>query len=263
MTVYLAALDETQNLKGDFAMGGWVAPEDDWNGYFVPAWDERVLGGRMPYLHMSDIWDPEWRDQHGITGSEAYWAVEEAATVLRTTGSLYPITSGMRLHDFRTLFADPLERLDSGDWEIVKDPDYLCYIALATLVLRYVYETLPDATRVNFLIEASEKTTESVRGFHGHLEHMLESRPGALALLGGLESAGKKSVPLQAADTLCWYVQRAQAGRLNKAEWRRFWMITHRQGHRHTHTPEDLTGLSEHLQAGVLARRGPNAGTPS
>lgn len=57
MTVYLAVMDETQNGKGDFTLGGFVGPDSDWREHFMPAWDERVLGGkvRIPYLHMTDI----------------------------------------------------------------------------------------------------------------------------------------------------------------------------------------------------------------
>jgi len=46
MTVYLAALDETQNKNGDFVMGGWVARQHDWDTYFIPAWYDRVLKPR-------------------------------------------------------------------------------------------------------------------------------------------------------------------------------------------------------------------------
>src|SRR5262249_28766504 len=114
MTVYLAALDESQNKAGDYTMGGWVGREDDWDNHFIPAWRDRILlprKNRIPYLHMADIWSADWQEEHGITGSDAYWAVEEAATVIGSTGCLYPITSGMKLVDFENSFALPLEKI--------------------------------------------------------------------------------------------------------------------------------------------------------
>src|SRR5207244_3163650 len=102
-----AALDETRNKKGDFAMGGWLAPQDDWRKDFIPAWRDRVLRGqgRIPYLHMAEIWGEEFQDKHGLTGSNAYWCVEEAITLLMNMGSFFPITSSLRDAEFQMLLA--------------------------------------------------------------------------------------------------------------------------------------------------------------
>jgi hypothetical protein len=256
VTVLLAALDEAKNTKGDFILGGWVGPQDDWKNYFIPAWKERVLAGppRIPYLHMSEIWGEDWQDRYKMTGSDAFWRVEEAATVLRTTGSLYPITAGIRVDQFQSILVQPLKRVGRFG-ELVEQPDYLCYIAYSLLVLQYVNQMFPQATKVNILVERSDATTRRIKGFHRHLHHFLGAFPHLLKLRGSLKASGKRSIPLQAADTLCWYEQRGLSGRGTRAERRRAWMIGSRQGYRHMHTPEFLKDLSDHLQAGMLARR--------
>jgi len=161
----------------------------------------------------------------------------------------------MRLTDFEDVFAGPLEKIAGGGWEITRSPDYLCYIALATLSIRYVFETFPDATRVDFLVERSEKTTENVREFHDYLRDMLGIHE-SVKLIGDIAAEGKASIPLQAADTLCWYGQRAKAGLLKRRdEQRRFWMIAKRQGYPHVHTSADLRELSQHLQARAIEEK--------
>jgi hypothetical protein len=258
VTVYIAAIDETQNAIGDFLLGGYVAPEDDWDRHFVPAWKERVLGGKrpIPYLHMREIWTEDWQRKHGISGSDAYWAVEEAATVIMTMGCLAPVTCGVGVSDWKTILADPIKKMGGSHWEIVRDPDYLCFIGFSILIVGYIHDRFPDATKIHFLIEESEKTTGTMKGFHQHVSDFLETRLDLLPLVGELRTGGKESVPLQAADTLCWYAQRQKAGLLKKqAERRRFWMISNRTGIPHLTTPAFLSGLAEHLLDGMRRRR--------
>src|SRR5712691_4676877 len=217
MTVFLAAFDETQNAPGDFTLGGFVAPENDWKNHFEPAWRERVLATRekrpIPYLHMREIWTSEWQEEHDISGSDAYTCVEEAVSVIRSTGSLYPVTVGVGVPDFRTILAAPLQRM-GANWEILEDPDYFCYIGFVIFVLARIHLVIPEATRVNFLIEHSEKTTENIKGFHEQMQEVLAGHPEWLTLFGDLDVGGKSSIPLQAADVFCWHRQRFEAGLL-------------------------------------------------
>jgi hypothetical protein len=256
MTVFLAALDETRSKEGDFTLGGWVAAEDDWTRYFEPAWTDRVLNGQVPipYLHMSEIWNAKWQEKHGLKGRDAYWTVEEAVTVIYGMGSLYPITAGVSDREFQTILVEPLRKI-GGFGEILEEPDYLCYVAFANIVLRYVYEVFPHATRVDFLAEESQRTSGKMSHFHSHLLETLEPFPEVHHLIGTMTPKGKLSIPLQAADTLCWFVQRAQAGPLSRADRRRFIMMTRRPGYPYQHSVEDLQELSNRLEAGMLKRR--------
>ena len=249
-------MDETQNWQGDFTVGGFVGPEHDWKRHFEPAWDERVLDGkvRIPYFHMTDIRSFGWRTANGITGVDAESRTDEAINVIRSMGSIYPLSSGMKISEFKSIFADPLIKLGGGRWEIVKDPDYLCFIAFATLAVRYAHEMLPDCTRVDFLVEHSQKSTENVKGFHHHLVSTFKPIPYASRLLGGISSGNKTSIPLQAADVLCWYVQRKEANNLKGIDERRFWKLVKHHGYSHATTKPFLIQLSAHLQAGMRKR---------
>jgi hypothetical protein len=257
VTIYLAALDETQNSKGDFTLGGFIAPTVDWAKWFQPAWQERVLDGppSIPYLHMSEAWGEDWQTKYGVSGNQVYERIEEAARVIRSMGSLYPMTSAMIVSDFEKEFAGPLKKLNSGEWEIVKDPDYLCFIAVSLLSLQYVQQTCPDATRLDLLIEESEKTSANMELFHQHLDDVVAQFPELAAIRGTLSVGQKESIPLQAADTLLWHVQRANAGRLTRPELRRFARIANRHGYVHRHMVVDLNDLREGLTEGIIARQ--------
>ena len=256
VSVYLAAFDETQDSAGHFTLGGFVGPETDWHKYFEPAWEERVLTGppRIPYLHMTDIRDEDWRMQHNISALDASRRTDEAVRVLVSMGSLYPITASIDVSEFRTLLSEPLKKM-GGFGNIARHPDYLAFIAFAIFTLRYVNEVICDATRVNFLAEESQKTTKALRGFHGHLNDTMARFPGIDRIFGSFGSDGKNSIPLQAADVFCWHLQRADVGRLHPIDRARFWKLVRRRGYRFINTAEDVRELSDDLQNEALKRR--------
>jgi hypothetical protein len=255
VSVYIVAFDETQSSEGHFTLGGWLGPEEDWKKYFEPAWDERVLAGppRIPYLHQTDIRNEEWRNEHGLSGDEAFQRVDEAVRVIDSMGSLYPITASMHAKDFRDHFGDRLKKV-GGFGEIATEPDYLSYIAFVPSVLHWAGTLLPDATRVNFLAERSQKTTKVMRLFHEGLREALLPRIDFPQLLGTFDSAGKESIPVQAADLFGWLHQRADAGRLHSLDARRLFRITRRRGFPFTVTGVELKDLAEHLEREMKKR---------
>jgi hypothetical protein len=208
---------------------------------------------------MTEIWGEEFQDEHGITGSDAFWCVEEAVTLLMNMGSFLPITSIIRDAEFQTLLVEPLKAM-GGFGEIVEEPDYLCYLALAAGIVPVVQRTMPHVTKINFLVERHRKTSPIIERFHAHLQDVFEKRPELLRLLGTFKVRGKRCIPVQAADALCWYSQRRLAGNLNRIQWRQMGMMTSRPGVLHRHKPEALRELAEHLQATKLKRRA--AGLP-
>ena len=84
MTVFIAAGDEADDpaQAGTFLYGAFVAPLWDWQDWFSPAWEERVLNQHppIPYLHMTEIRSSRWRMKHGITQSQSERRVDEAVT---------------------------------------------------------------------------------------------------------------------------------------------------------------------------------------
>ena len=62
------------------------------------AWQERVLDAepKIPFLHITDIRDPDWCKEHGMTWDQAQDRMDEAALVINRMGSLYPITTNTK-----------------------------------------------------------------------------------------------------------------------------------------------------------------------
>jgi hypothetical protein len=98
MAVFIAFSDECHSKKsGNFYYSGLVAPESDWLNYFSPAWQERVLDGppKIPHLHTTDIRNSLGREKYGLTALEADRCIDEAISIISTTGSIFPITIGV------------------------------------------------------------------------------------------------------------------------------------------------------------------------
>lgn len=95
VAVFVSASDESDggNHRSKFWHGGWVAPEADWFNCFAPAWQERVLDAKpkIPFMHMTEIRDPGWRKEHGISWDEAQTKMDEAAILIDQMASLYPV----------------------------------------------------------------------------------------------------------------------------------------------------------------------------
>ena len=99
MAVFASASDESDggHHRSTFWHGGWVAPVTDWSLYFAPAWQERVLDAKpaIPFLHMTDIRNPKWRKEHGVSWLQAQDKMDEAAILIDQIGTLYPMTTSM------------------------------------------------------------------------------------------------------------------------------------------------------------------------
>ena len=104
MAVFVAASDESGGSThlSDFQCTGWLAPENDWLRFFGPAWQEHVLDGppKIPYLHVTEMRSRAWREKHGLTRRDAENRLDEAAGVIASTGSLYPLTVKISGHYF-------------------------------------------------------------------------------------------------------------------------------------------------------------------
>lgn len=258
MTVFLAASDESSGAtetSGAFVAGGFVAPESTWDNVLSPAWRERVLEGppSIPFLHMTDVRKPRWRDKYQIQEWEADARVEEAVRVIRSTGRLHPVTSQVD----SAAFARTLARIDiqgvTGNEERF-ERDYICFLLFAMHVLNNVVLTYPDTTRVDFVAEHSSSSKERM------LRKLFADLPGELVriglgraapVVGHLRFRGKDDIPLQAADLVCWHERRLLAyGRngLDSATRRRYARISRMIGFRHRWSDEALEVMAGNLE---------------
>jgi hypothetical protein len=208
MPTYLCAIDETstQNPRTWSAIGGFVAPTNDWTDFFEPAWRDRVLAGppRLDHFHATDLgnlkpWDASAR-------------VSEGVKIVSSLGSIRLLTSELREHDYEQGVRGKLRR---GKYNKplanVRDPDILGFIAIAALAAESAATAdLRDAVKVDFLIEANGKVTRKIQDAFDSLPDTLAriGRQHVLPHVGKLDLGGKNDIPLQAADLLLWHLQR-------------------------------------------------------
>lgn len=238
MAVFVSASDESDSghHRSRFWHCGWVAPLTEWTDYFVPAWQERVLDAkpRIPFLHMTDIRDPGWRNEHGITWQEAQDKMDEAAIVIDQMGSLYPLA----VHTDAGVFLDAhgkkkvMEGLTGSKKPMRFLVDHYSFHAYVYLVLHYIRAAHPDAEKVDFIVERKDGVFEKLKQFHEEFGNSLRQlgHPELAQYLGELSPAGKDRVPVQAADMLAWHASRGLFNQLHGRDQMRANTIFHRRG---------------------------------
>jgi len=255
MAVFVAGLDESagKNQKAMFLFGGWIAPEDDWSRFFAQAWQEQVLDGppRIPYLHMTEIRSPKWREQYGISRLQAEDRIDNAIHLLDVMGSLYPIGIRVDASFLRDRFSEikvkPLRRKATPRRF---EPEYICFLAYSWVVLNYLNIFHPEAEKVDFIVERNGATTRHIQDFHETLGQALEAQgnPPLASLVGEMIPGGKDRVPLQAADVLCWHTARAQNPEsMALSDARRYIVFARRKGTYEEVNNEQLAQMAEAL----------------
>jgi hypothetical protein len=248
MAVFLSASDESDggHHRSDFWHGGWIGPETDWFNYFAPAWQERVLDAtpKIPYLHMTEIRDHDWRQEHGVSWLQAQDKMDEAAILLDQMGSLYPITIRANAGAFLDAHGTKKVFKNEGD----KKPsrfliDHYSFNAYIFAVLSYIHIRHPDAEKVDFMVERKDGVWEKLKQFHDgfgpSLDHV--NRPELKKYMGDFIPVGKERVPVQMADMLCWHVSRDELNLLKGRDAMRAATIFNRKGKR-INLPDELHG---------------------
>ncbi|MFP5231857.1 MAG: hypothetical protein ACLGQX_04415 [Acidobacteriota bacterium] len=218
MAVYLAASDETVG-EGIFHHAGYVASIDCWNEVFVPAWKRDVLTGkpRLSTFHMNDLRSERWRQRQGMTRDDVEARIDAAVDVLSRTEGLFAVWSSIDKADFdKNAYRLGLEPNDPRRGRTKFEVDYLSFNWYAHHVLRYCSSN-PAVERVDFMIEKKEVVFPTMEQFHAGLPtaFMGTQSPHFAQMVGELQSGGKEEIRLQAADVLCWHVQRKCANARN------------------------------------------------
>jgi hypothetical protein len=252
MAKFISGSDESagKTHRDTFFFGGFVAPEEDWSRFFVPAWQERVLAGppAMPYLHMTEMRSEQWRSQHKLSRAAADERIDEAIAVIETMGSLYPVgiyvDGGHVLNEFATT-----KVVASTGGAKRFEPDFISFLAYAYSVLLCVERDHPEAEKVDFIVESKGHVTKYIQEFHSTLGQALTAlgRPALGNLIGELISGGKEVIPLQAADVLCWHTARYMSKTMDADDERRYATIAHRKGFRHHLTNDQISQIGNAL----------------
>lgn len=237
VAVFISASDESDggHHRSTFWHGGWVAPETDWFNYFAPAWQERVLDAKpkIPFLHVTDLRDPVWLREHGITWDQAQDKMDEAAIIIDQMGSLYPLTINANAGAFLDAHGKKkvIENI-AGNKAARFLVDHFSFNAYVFAVLHYVHLKHPEAEKVDFVVERKEGVFEKLKQFYDGFEDGLKhiARPELIKYLGELTPSGKDRVPVQAADMLCWHASRYDLGLLKGRDEMRARFMFNRKG---------------------------------
>jgi hypothetical protein len=244
MAVFVAASDETDcgNDRGTFFHCGFVAPEFDWYNIFTAMWKKKVLAAapRIPYFHMNGMRNKQWCEQHGIDRKEAEFRITEAFGVIDAVPRLYPIACEFNAGHVLDIFKQKV-KFETGARRRF-EPDYLGFIGYVDKVLQYLTAEHPEATRVDFIVEAKEETTNRIREFfermpadyhatgYSHFGNLI----GALIPVTKVDSPRRSDDCLltHAADLLSWYTRRAHERALDDRDVKRYSKIATREGER-------------------------------
>jgi len=134
----------------------------------------------------------------------------------------------------------------------VDEPDYLCFLGYAEFTLGHIYKHHGNANKVNFVVSIKQKVTHRLGRFHEEMSRLIG--PPLDALVGDLIPARmEKQIPLQAADVLCWHLQRYWSGKADGVDKRRMALLGDKNGFLHEYTDSDLDGFADSLIARVIA----------
>jgi hypothetical protein len=219
---------------------GWLAPETDWWNVFAPLWDMRVLKGppRIPYFHMTQMKSKHWCKEHGIDRAEAEFRIDEAFGVIDAIPSLVPLNCEFKAGDLLDIFKQKVN-FKSGARQRF-EPDFLGFIGYADEVLGYLEANHPEATKVDFVVEAKGKTTNRMMEFFAgmpasYAEMGLQRRAELIGAFIPIvkrddvpDSLRDHRPPTQVADLLNWYTRRSYEKSLDNKEARRYRKIAAR-----------------------------------
>jgi hypothetical protein len=253
LSLYLAFSDEAgiADNGGEFLVAGYVAHETEWP-WITRAWQERVLDGppKIPYLHMTEIRSRGWREKNSISYNESEERVAEAVRVLQSSGPLVAVASVMKRSDLHEAIHTRYvsrKKVPKG----VDEPDYACFLKFVGLMLIQVHDRYRDARRVDFIVSRKETVA---KGLGDMIEttklYLADAHPEIASLLGELIPASMEAeLPLQAADVLCWHLQRYYTGTFDRTDENRMWMLLkERDGELRTWTKEELETVGKGLE---------------
>lgn len=228
MVRFISFSDECENQKNPkiFACGGWWAPANVWDPKFTERWETEVLNGppQLEYFHSSSINDIDWRRKNGVADADAERRIDAAASIIESFGWLKPVCIYVKSDIYaRTakLIEDDLRRsgarflgvpekkvpLDPKWRSLLRNPDFYCFLVYCVEVLDQVaaFPKIGSTHSVEFVLEQKNEVSKWI-----DLAYEAAGRESTEALKAGITVVSKDSRrrPLEAADMLCWYIQK-------------------------------------------------------
>ena len=162
MAVFVSYSDETKTGSlSDFLVSGYIADEQSTWPLLTSAWQERVLDGspNIPYLHMTDIRNAKWRREkgNGISEIESECRISAAVSLLAQCGGLSIVTSAIRRANLESAIRSKFDR-SKDVTEALSKPDYFCFHAYCTVVLKMVRLRHSNVDKVNFVVSRKQRS---------------------------------------------------------------------------------------------------------
>jgi len=213
VSVYVSYSDETGSAdgKGHFLVAGYGASEKEWPE-FAQQWSEQIIQStpRIPYLHMVEIRSRAWREKIGITKDEADEKVRRAVKLILSTAFLEPYIGTLNEVDYAALKKFFLKK----GYSIPRHQgvaDIPCFFTYAFSLIHNVAVNKPNVRRINFVISNKQNVEKYIqRDVREAMIAYFENTSPHLATLFGdvIPLSMVDHMPLQAADVLCWHLQR-------------------------------------------------------
>src|SRR5262249_40011 len=150
----------------------------------------------------TEIRSPKWRARHGLSERQANYRLDEASRVIRSMGSLIPVTVSVDEGEYNRILRQPFNPKPNQVAQL--EPDYIFFLYFAIVQLHWIHDARPDVEKVNFWVEQNGRVTRHLQGFHRSLAKTLEEidLPQLAPLVGEMLPVGKERIPAQAADIL-------------------------------------------------------------
>jgi hypothetical protein len=165
---------------------------------------------------MTEIRSKAWREKMGLSREEAELRVNAAVNLICKMNAkwAFQICSTTRTEYLSEV--GPLHfRAGPKSRRTIFRDDHLCWFGYMHTVLETVSRLYKGVDRVDFVVERKNGIFSQIKRLHDDFRLAFdESAPHLSPLMGEVIPGSKDRVPLQAADVLCWYSQRAVAGSL-------------------------------------------------
>jgi hypothetical protein len=202
---------------------------------------------------MTEIRSRPWRELYGLTDDDAERRVDAAVAVIRGVSNIHPISCHFSGGGFDERFRETKLVISTATMKAKKpfEPDHIGFIGYVFTALEFVRANYSDTEKVDFVVEAKKGITDHVGEFFRTMPTVLNDLygPNIAALWGSIIPAeNTERVPLQAADVLCWHLQRVEAGEPGCLDSRRHGKLTSLVGTRHEWSNADFEKLKHRFE---------------
>jgi uncharacterized protein DUF3800 len=217
VSLYVSWSDESSvdNGKGPFVIAGVVGDNDCWP-QFSKQWVEEVLepAPTIPYLHVVEIRSKAFREKYGLTWDDATEKVRQAVRVICAASPLQ-IYMGSLPEAAYTALKEKVVAAGAKIGRHSEYADYPCFVGYAFAVLNQTGHDVPDLRKVNFVVSrkkyVSHYLQEEVR--ETLIRFFTDAQPHIAGVVGDvIPLSPEDHPPLQAADVVCWHLNRAYSG---------------------------------------------------